>query len=577
MPKAMSAASSKKAMRAWQKKLDFLVVQQANVADPQMQYKVSQDIKAAEGQIRKLGATQGAASSLARGHPWLESLFSATVCSKISQAVRPHATHSLVSMLRKRISGDAAVLVTAGRFLVERQLLATAQTPYCQLTGQREAFFPDGNKQLWDAVEKREYLRPTCRLNPGQFLERTVERAPDWYQYFDALKESGEPRLAPGEIQTLHSIEIRGKGGAIAPQYLVAGLMSHFHDDWWPVIRGYTSVGDEAGMLARLKASQWICWLVWGPSIPLCKCEQWRPVFAYQFGYGDENNSLPVYFKRDLAPLRKLLLDRASGDRRGAVQVKTVTGRLGWGPFAFSAPATFAPAQARLVTPPPAAPDPANGHSDRANEHPDNGLLFNLEEAALRDSAPNEPAYFTAYVWLMFWVGKLRPQKKRPLERLNGKALPAAADARANRERLGDARLWEDLLPVFVHANIFDPMVLKFQKGMLIENALNLLRQTWANEERKVEFHLVCASDYSGCGHEIEFAAPQTESLIGSLRKRVDALRDSDPDFANCIHLPDPKETVKTRSEEFRCFFSACRLPEMVGAYYQFLGDRVSE
>jgi len=170
MPKALSAASRKKAIRAWQKKLDYLVVQQANVADPQMQFKVSEDIRSAEAQIRKLGATPGASSGSAHGHTWLESLFSATLCSRISQAVRPHATHSLVSMLRKRVSGDAALLIKAGRFLVERQLLATAQTPYCELTGEREAFFPDGNLQLWDAVEKREYLRPSHALNPGQFL-----------------------------------------------------------------------------------------------------------------------------------------------------------------------------------------------------------------------------------------------------------------------------------------------------------------------------------------------------------------------------------------------------------------------
>ncbi|MFL6571412.1 MAG: hypothetical protein ACJ8G4_06650, partial [Burkholderiales bacterium] len=527
-------------------------------------FKLREDISDTEEKLRELRASPDASDGRAPGHPWLEKLFSATVCAKISRAVRPYAAHSLVSMLRERGADDASV-VRAGRFLVERQLLATAEAPYCELTGERKAFFPEGDELLWDAVEKQQYLRPSYKLNPGEFLERTVERAPNWYRYFDALKQSAEPRLAPEEIQTLHSIEVGGRGGAIAPQYLVAGLMSHFQDDWEPVIRGYTSVGHEAKMLQRLKASQWICWLVWGPSIPLCKCEQWRPVFAYQFGYGDENNSLPVYFKGELAPLRKLLLDRRYGDRR-AVQVRKVSGRLGWGPFAFSAPTSFAPAQARLVTPPPPAPD-------RANEHPANGLLLNLEAAELGDSDPDQPAYFTAYVWLMFWVGKARPQKKRPLQRFNGKPLPAAADVRADRGRLREERLWEDLLPVFVHANIFDPMVLKFQKGMLIENALHLLGQTWTGEERGIEFHLVCASDYSGCGNEIEFAAPHGESLVELLRKRVEALRGSEPGFASSIHLPDPKETLNTRSEEFRCFFSACHLPEMVGAYYRFLSD----
>lgn len=547
-----------------QRKLDFLLVEQAKATDGAEKFKLQEDISDTEQKLRELRAAPDPSAGRAQGHPWLEKMFSATVCAKISRAVRPYAAHSLVEMLRERVPDDAATLVRAGRFLVERQLLATATAPYCELTGERKAFFPDGNELLWDAVEKRQYLRPGCTLNPGEFLERTVERAPDWYQYFDALKESAEPPLAPAEIQTLHAIEVRGKGGAIAPQYLVAGLMSHFHDDWWPVIRGYTSVGNEAGMLERLKASQWICWLVWGPSIPLCKCQQWRPAFAYQFGYGDENNSLPVYFKGELAPLRKVLLDRKYGDRR-AVQVRTVTGRLGWGPFAFGAPASFAPAQARLVTPPPPS-------SDHANEHPDNGLLFNLEQAEARVGNPKESAYFTAYIWLMFWVGKTGPRNSTRLLRLNEEPLPALADIAANPEQLGATRLWEDLLPVFVHANIFDPVVLKFQKGMLIENALHLLRQVWESEGRGIEFHLVCASDYSGCGDEIEFPAPKDDSLIDLLRSRLKALGQDDREFAGSVCLTDPD---KMPVDEFRGFFSACHLPEMIGAYYQFLRERI--
>jgi len=136
-------------------------------------------------------------------------------------------------------------------------------------------------------------------------------------------------------------------------------------------------------------------------------------------------------------------------------------------------------------------------------------------------------------------------------------------------------KLWDDLLPVFVHANIFDATVLKLQKGMLIENALNLLRTAWESENKAIEFHLVCSSDYSGCGHQIQFPAPQGESLVELLRMRIGQLLQNDDEFAKCVCVPPPDETQETRAAEMRYFLSACHLPEMVDAYYQFLKDRI--
>jgi hypothetical protein len=558
---------SEETIAAWQKKLDFFLLQETRVTDSAEKFKLQEDIADAEKKLRELRASQHTSSGQARGHPWLEELFSDTVCSKISRAVRPYAAHSLVSMLRERIPANDAELIRAGRFLVEHQLLATAQTPYCALTGERRAFFPEGEDALWDAVDKKQYARPSRTLAPGEFLQRTLERTRDWYEYFDALRQCHEPKLEPGEIQTLHSIEVSGKGGAIAPQYLIAGLMSYFHEEWSPVIGGYTDVGTKAGMLDRLKASQWICWLVWGPSIPLCECGQWQPALAHQFGYGDENNSLPVYFLGDPAPVLKSLRGASQGDKR-AIHVRNVAGRLTWAPFAFGAASSFAPAQARLTAPTPSS---ANG----ASEPEACGLLLKLERAVPRNADPKEPAYFTSYIWLMFWV--TRAGRGKSLQRLDGEQLPApTADAAANRELMSAGMLWQDLLPVFVHANIFDAVVLGLQKGTLVENALQLLRRAWESEDKSLEFHLVCASDYSGCGHEIKFPAPRGESLLELLRARVATLRKDDPKFAKSLCLPDPGAGGK-RPDEFACFFSACHLPEMVEGYYQFLNDKQSQ
>lgn len=538
-----------------------------------IQIKLARDLANVKSNIENLnvaGRSEPGARTLAAATFGVEELFALTICSKLNSAVRMQAARSLAASLHERTQLDGEALLRAGRFLVEHRLLTADEEPHCELTAERQAVFTEGEDELWAAIEELPADSPRIRTAPGPFLERAQERAEDWYEYFNALKNGLKPHSRPEDIQTLCSIEVEGKGAAIAPQYLVAGLMSHFHDDWAPVIRGYTDVGAKAGMLERLKASQWICWLVWGPSIPLCKCEHWQPTLAYQFGYGDENNSLPVYFVGDAEPMLKLLRTAGQGDRR-AIQVRKIVGNLAWAPFVFSAQSPFAQAQARLTASPPSS-------SSGANEHAANGLLLKLDQAKPRDAHPKEPAYFTSYVWLMFWVTRPGQQGAMPLQRLDGEALPMPTmDVRNNRDLSRAARLWEDLLPVFVHANIFDAMVLRLQKGMLIENSLHLLRRAWESENQGIEFHLVCASDYSGCGNPVEFPAPQGESLTELLRARLAELRDDDSELAKSIWLPDENESIETRAPQFRAFFSACHLPEMIDGYYEFLKDKASE
>jgi hypothetical protein len=277
-------------------------------------------------------------------------------------------------------------------------------------------------------------------------------------------------------------------------------------------------------MLERLQASQWICWLVWGPSIPLCSCTHWQPVCAYQLGYGDENNSLPAYVTEKADSVRALLADQV---RRGkqAVEVDTIVGRLTWGPSAFADAGAFARAQARLTM-------PADEAAERAEEQAANGLLFDVAGVEPREAEDNEPAYFTAYIWLMFWIARPAAQGALPL-RLNGRSLPEVGDVDANAERVRKERLWEDLLPVFVHANILDPVVLRFQKGMLIENAVHLLKRIW-EENPDLQFHLVCASGYTGCGCPVSFASQPDETFLELLRARLQALPEKDQAFAPC-------------------------------------------
>ena len=80
---------SEETIAAWQKKLDFFLLQETRVTDSAEKYKLQEDIADAEKKLRELRASQDTSSGQVRGHPWLEELFSDTLCSKISRAVRP--------------------------------------------------------------------------------------------------------------------------------------------------------------------------------------------------------------------------------------------------------------------------------------------------------------------------------------------------------------------------------------------------------------------------------------------------------------------------------------------------------
>jgi hypothetical protein len=574
---------SAEVLRIYKEKLEALQIAEAKASDPAQTFKLQQDIAELRAKLAAFNAGTEAGETPDPGaDPRLQALLTRTLCAKLNKAHQTRAARDLIAFLRDQTRLDADDLFRAARYLVEHRLLTAKEKPHCALGPDGKAVLAGGQKGLLKVLKqqvqptrkKAPFQSPRVELTPGSFLQRAQDRADDWSAYFTALVSPDVAALDPSEVKTLSRIEVTG--GAVAPQYLLAGLMSHFQNDWRPVIDGYTNltrrdVDGGSNMLERLKASQWICWLVWGPSIPACTCTHWQPEFAYQFGYGDENNSLPACLAMDPALLKTLLSDQAYGDRR-AIEVKKVTARLTWGPLAFPDGARLAPAQARLTT------EPGDDAEDRADTHPSDRLLLKIVEVEPRDAQPNEPAYFTAYIWLMFWIAGAAADDARIARRLNGRRLPEPGDAMANRDRMRRERLWDDLLPVFVHGNILDPVVLRSQKGTLIENALHLLKRIWDDHwqgdsanRSAIQFHLACASDYTGCGCQITFPAPPDESLVELMRARLARVPEQDQDFARAVRLPDANETAETRPPAYRAFLSACHLPDMIDGYYQEL------
>jgi hypothetical protein len=434
----------------------------------------------------------------------------------------------------------------------------------------------------------------------SMFFMHARDREPCWESYFEALRAGGDgvPALPDDQVGSLARVDVQW--GFMAPQFLVAGLMSRFNDDWRPVLGVYRQslpkAGAHDGGFANLQASQWNCWLVWGPSVPICRCLQWGGHYAFQYGYGDENNSLPL-IDAQAEPGASVLDELAEQIVQGGqgAGVAKLTGRLRWGPFLLRAaeeepaavsdddedglpddidPSDLDPEE------PPARPQPKLvladaqaallcGEGATHASHSD-GLLLELIDL---QPAPAPRAYFSAYFWVMFLVaGPVQGDAGPRL--LWRRRWPDWPERPADRAAVRAAQLWRDLLPVFVHANVADAQALAFQRRTLIDSALAMLRNVWRTRAQNfdaddvaagIRFHLVCASDYSGCGEPIRY--PAVESIAALLRERL--ADEADREFADSVVLPADEETAESRPWGLAGYFSSCHLNEMVADYFE--------
>jgi len=504
-----------------------------------------------------------------------------------------------------RLTGEA--LFRCVRFCIEFQLLMADEpaAPAALRHFLGEPIEDESAQRLVQELRRRvpagDFSRTPVRVN-SYFFSLTREREELWKRYFDAVMEAGVDEHDRERLATLCAIQVQY--GFLAPQHLVAGLLSRFNDDWRPVLNAYQNAIPDprrhAGAFESLQASQWNCWLVWGPSIPICTCSQWRGVYAFQYGYGDENNSLPVIDLGDgrAGEGRPGLLDPVTAtfdaEGRGAKWVQ-MTGRLRWGPWllreagegdgadrpddhfdlAAADEIDFTPASSRR----PAAPAQASLFREDGLQfrHDSDGILMQVE--TVERLSNDHRVYFSAYLWMIFLVASAADEPGIGPRLLRGRAWPRWPDSPQRREHVREARLWEQLLPVFVHANVADPEALAFQKRVLAQNAVALLQQVWerraelfdaADVQAGIRFHLASASDYSGCGCPVRY--PSGTSLVSLLHERL--AREPDRAFADAVLLPPTGTETATRPPGLAGYFSSCHLPELVADYFDFVKPR---
>ena len=402
-------------------------------------------------------------------------------------------------------------------------------------------------------------------------------------RYFDVLhdfvvEEDGKYFICPIEIDR----------GFITPLHLLTGLLIEFNQKWGNVLSAFNrdanqairALGASGGDIREIQMFIYTCWLLWGPSIPVCGCERSDARFrSIQYGFGDENNSLEVVGAATrIDPLMKELIEKTKRHiasatepgKRDAVRLPmalpvTVRGRL-----RLSDTIGLDPRDTNAL--PNTALTSWKGGADRrpvlyistikAGKGASAYESVNVGEISLEEGAVRSK-YYSAYLWIAFVM----------MEEQGGAFIPLS------QTRDGKSRPWTDLVPFFEHGNLADAESLAYGKAQLaIKVAEALVRVTEAlPEDTRTRFVFACSIDDPGCngGGEPLFAGWQGGALVRDLvRARIEALAaQGDPAYAKLlasgvvIFEPDGAAWRAAHA------YSACALPDHVARHYHTMDE----
>ncbi len=421
------------------------------------------------------------------------------------------------------------------------------------------------------------------------------ERKDDIKRYFTAQQEVSNCARYLSPIQF--------KSGYLAPTYLISGPLAEFDEDWPRIVNAYREkMAFLAGKdplknlseLRKLQSFIWDCWVQWGPSVPIARSRQWTSgpgapqlEVALQFGYGDENNSLPMCWigngsstsadkgktfddwEKSLSAVRAEAATgaawpvRASGylkwlkkDERNSricyaqqdTKITTIDGGL-----RGEAPTlpTDAPSDRKAMT-------TDGGDTDR------NWMVF---EAATVEKDESGPLFYSAYVWVLIAVCR------RPID--SNKVDLTSEERRRGYELVhkGHNEHWRGLIPFFLHGNIAEPSVYEDIKRQLAIKTIDSLIHELARARTPLpngdlrnadwlEFAFVAAFDDNGDHGSSRLVAPQQGMSIRDLMEQeLLARANSITHMEHRIHLaPDAVEEL-----------TACNLPSVVQGYLDYL------
>ena len=375
---------------------------------------------------------------------------------------------------------------------------------------------------------------------------------------------------------------IEFESGYLAPAYLVSGLLSEFDEDWTKIVNSYpekmlrlTHTTDPLHTLPELRKLQsfiWDCWVQWGPSVPISGADAWRwGEVALQYGYGDENNSLPVR------------LDRAATNAAtNAAAFRTDTPPGVWNGFRFDNWSEFITALLADGLEPTARawPVKVRGHlrwlmSDERTEKfcaaqrttklvDDGWLVLDADEI---EAEPDGPKFYSAYVWVLIAICDSRPPSASTSSTAEGP--PLSPPYRLIEE--DSKNLWRCLIPFFQHGNIAEPSVYESIKRELADKTITNLLVELARAEKEeinwLHFAFVASYDDNGdAGGSTTLVPPSSGTIRDYMEAALHSRTDHDPAakaLAARIHCaPDAFAQL-----------AASELPHVVRAYLDHIED----
>ncbi len=322
--------------------------------------------------------------------------------------------------------------------------------------------------------------------------------------------------------------KVKINNGFLLPLNLIAGLMSRFSDDWDPIIDSYGQMADHSFSAAQL--SIFDLWLLWGPSVPICTCDQWSGPLTLQYGFGDESNSVRV---RVDGPAKESILAelRKSVERRATTAYPalhaSIVGKL-WPPSSFLY-GEFCAAQKHLVNPNREA------------------FILEYDSHTVLGNASGSHQFYSAYVWAMFVVG------------------------RANKPTLDEVRnhQWLQVVPFFEHANIVDEMSYGLAKQQLARKVLTYVETSAQFEPDPARGPLrlwyVCAIDDSACGQHLEVLPKGV-----TIRATIDQLLQQG-------EYESLRNRIVLNESSFANVLSSCHISDVVDEFFNTIEKRAHE
>jgi hypothetical protein len=395
-------------------------------------------------------------------------------------------------------------------------------------------------------------------------------------RYFETLKtlrfENKDGRGHPAQFLCMVMIGT----GFIAPIHLLTGLLVQFNQKWKTILWSFNvdasdpESGEDLSDLRQIQMFIYNCWLLWGPSIPICTCKKWDAAhLSMQYGFGDENNSIELIGERERFTIQIGRLYKLARAHLNAAK-----------PMPMALPCGV---KGRLqLSGSLESKDGTGGHNPRApreswgGKQDERPILFLSEIASGRATEgdavesyrqfglpqPEEndyqSKYYSAYLWIAFV--KLGPDGKMP--------------ARSGKDGL---QIWKNFVPFFEHGNLADPETCLFAKKQLATKAVNALANAvreWPNGSPP-RFAYACAIDDSGCCQKLAFpdwaAAPTVRELMEAI---IDAgVTANDPLFVplRAQLTFDYFDAMPERP------YAACDLPVHVAEHYRVMAARDEE